>query len=139
MSAHIYEPPRQSAAGQLRDSLIILGLVFIVLFGVTFIVQSDAAGGGEEGPRPLSELPINATERQQYETMIERGVTDLEAVNAAVAANYERDDKYEINWLLLALTVASILIYLTVVVRMSLKEYREVVRERFDTRTGGPR
>ncbi len=139
MSTHVYEPPRQSAAGQLRDSLIILGLVFIVLFGVTFIVQSDAGAGGEEGPRPLAELPINATERQQYETMIERGVTDLEAVNAAVAANYERDDKYEINWLLLALTVASILIYLTVVVRMSLKEYREVVRERFDTRTGGPR
>lgn len=139
MSTHVYEPPRQSAAGQLRDSLIILGLVFIVLFGVTFIVQSDAGGGGEDGPRPLAELPINATERQQYETMIERGVTDLEAVNAAVAANYERDDKYEINWLLLALTVASILVYLTVVVRMSLKEYREVVRERFDTRTGGPR
>ena len=139
MSTHVYEPPRQSAAGQLRDSLIILGLVFIVLFGVTFIVQSDPAGGGEEAPKPLAELPINATERQQYETMIERGVTDLEAVNAAVAANYERDDKYEINWLLLALTVASVLLYLTVVVRMSLKEYREVVRERFDTRAGRAR
>lgn len=139
MSAHIYEPPRQSAAGQLRDSLIILGMVFIVLFGVTFIVQSDAAGGDAAAPKPLTELPINATERQQYETMIERGVTDLEGVNAAVAANYQRTDKYEINWLLLALTVVSVLLYLTVVVRMSLKEYREVVRERFDTRTGEPR
>ena len=137
MSADVYEPPRQSAAGQLRDSLIILGMVFIVLFGVTFIVQSDAAGGAEEETKPLAELPINATERQQYETMIERGVTDLEAVNAAVAANYQRDDKYEINWFLLGLTVVSVLLYLTVVVRMSLKEYREVVRERFDTRTGG--
>ena len=135
MSTHVYEPPRQSAAGQVRDSLIILGLVFVVLFGVTFVVQSDTAGGGEEAPKPLSELPINATERQQYETMIERGVTDLEAVNAAVADNSARDDKYEINWFLLAVTVASILLYLTVVVRMSLKEYREVVRERFDTRT----
>ena len=135
MSAHVYEPPRQSAAGQVRDSLIILGLVFVVLFGVTFVVQSDTAGGGAEAPKPLSELPINATERQQYETMIERGVTDLEAVNAAVAANSARDDKYEINWFLLAVTVASVLLYLTVVVRMSLKEYREVVRERFDTRT----
>ncbi len=139
MSAHVYEPPRQSAGGQLRDSLIILGLVFIVLFGVTFVVQSDTAGGGEEKPTPLAELPINATERQQYETMIERGVTDLEAVNAAVAANTAREDKYEINWFLLALTVASVLLYLTVVVRMSLKEYREVVRERFDTRIGEPR
>ena len=139
MSTHVYEPPRQSAAGQLRDSLIILGMVFIVLFGVTFIVQSDTAGGGEEAPKPLAELPINATERQQYETMIERGVTDLEGVNAAVAANYQRDDKYEINWLLLGLTVVSILLYLTVVVRMSLKEYREVVRERFDTSMGEPR
>ncbi len=137
MSDRVYEPPRQSAAGQLRDSLIILGMVFIVLFGVTFIVQSDAAGGAAEKPKPLAELPINATERQQYETMIERGVTDLEAVNAAVAANYQRDDKYEINWFLLGLTVLSVLLYLTVVVRMSLKEYREVVRERFDTRTGG--
>ncbi len=139
MSTHVYEPPRQSAAGQLRDSLIILGLVFVVLFGVTFVVQSAPAGGGEEAPTPLAQLPITDTERGQYERMIERGVTDLEAVNAAVAANTARDDKYEINWFLLAVTVASILLYLTVVVRMSLKEYREVVRERFDTRTGGAR
>lgn len=135
MSAHVYQPPKQSAGGQLRDSIVILAMVFIVLFGVTFVVQSDTAGGGEEAPTPLAQLPINDTERQQYERMIERGVTDLEAVNAAVAANYERDDKYEINWALLALTIVSILAYLIVVVRMSLKEYREVVRERFDTRT----
>lgn len=139
MSAHVYQPPKQSAGGQLRDSVIILALVFVVLFGVTFVVQSDTAGGEAEAPTPLAQLPINETERQQYEVMIERGVTDLEAVNAAVAANYERDDKYQINWGLLALTVVSILAYLTVVVRMSLKEYREVVRERFDARTGEPR
>ena len=139
MSTHVYEPPRQSAAGQLRDSLIILGLVFVVLFGVTFVVQSDTAAGGEEAPTPLAQLPITDAERGQYERMIERGVTDLEGVNAAVAANSARDDKYQINWALLALTVASILIYLTIVVRMSLKEYREVVRERFDARTGEAR
>jgi hypothetical protein len=139
MSTHIYEPPRQSAAGQLRDSVIILALVFVVLFGVTFVVQSTPAATGGEEPTPLTELPITAAERQQYERMIEQGVVDLEGVNAAVAANNARDDKYEINWLLLGLTVASILLYLTVVVRMSLKEYREVVRERFDTRMGDTR
>ena len=139
MSTHVYQPPKQSAAGQFRDSVIILALVFVVLFGVTFAVQSDTAGGDGEAPTSLARLPITEAERQQYAVMIERGVTDLEAVNAAVATNYERDDKYEINWALLALTIASILIYLTVVVRMSLKEYREVVRERFDAGYGEKR
>ena len=138
MSAHVYQPPKQGTAGQIRDSVIILGLVFVVLFGVTFVVQPVGAGSEEE-PTPLSQLPINDAERQQYERMIEQDVTDLAAVNAAVAANAATIDKYSINWLLLGVTVVSIGGYLIVVVRMSLKEYREVVRERFDARTGEPR
>jgi len=139
MSTHVYQPPRQSAAGQFRDSVIILALVFVVLFGVTFAVENTTAGGEGETPTALADLPITAAEREQYAVMIDRGVIDLEGVNTAVATHYERDDKYEINWGLLALTIASILIYLTVVVRMSLKEYREVVRERFDAGYGETR
>lgn len=131
----VYEPPRQSLGGQVRDAFVIVLLVFVVLFGVTFVVESDT-GADTAGPsRPLSELEITPAERQQFQKMIDVGVTDLPGANAAVAANYPRDDKYVINWPLLALTIASVGTYLFVVVRISLKEYREVVRERFDARS----
>jgi hypothetical protein len=128
----IYEPPRQSLGGQVRDALVIVLMVFIVLFGVTFVVESDTGGAGDGPPKALTELDITPAERQQFQKMIEVGVTDLEGVNTAVAANFPRDDKYVIDWPLLALTVGSIAAYLFIVVRISLKEYREVVRERFD-------
>jgi hypothetical protein len=128
----VYEPPRQSIGGQVRDAVVIVLLVFIVLFGVTFVVSNDSAGAGDDAPKALSQLDITPAERQQFQKMIDVGVTDLEGVNAAVAANHPRDDKYVIDWPLLILTVGSIAAYLVIVVRISLKEYREVVRERFD-------
>jgi hypothetical protein len=128
----IYEPPRQSLGGQVRDALVIVLMVFVVLFGVTFIVESDTGGAGDGAPKALSQLDITPAERQQFQKMIEVGVTDLQGVNDAVATNFPRDDKYVIDWPLLALTVGSIAAYLFIVVRISLKEYREVVRERFD-------
>jgi hypothetical protein len=81
-----YVPPKQSRGGQLFDSLFILVLLFVILFGVTYYSNTAAAGGAEE-VQPLSQLPITPVERQQYRKVIDEGLTDLAGVNDQVAAS----------------------------------------------------
>src|SRR3954447_9518511 len=128
----IYQPPKQSVRGQILDSVFILALLFAVLFGVTYYVQSSASSA-EEKTTPLAQLPITDTERAQFQTMIDRNIVDLPTVNAQVAASRERpgSDKYPISLWKLLLTVAVIGGYLIFVYKVSFKEYREVIRERF--------
>jgi hypothetical protein len=132
----IYEPPKQSGRGQVIDSLIIMVLLFAVLFGVTYYVQSSASSS-ESAEKPISQLPITAAEKQQYQRMVDDEILDLATVNAQVEASYKRpgSDKYPISLWKLLLTVAVIGGYLVFVYKVSFKEYREVVRERFGTST----
>lgn len=128
----IYVPPKQSGRGQMVDSVIILALLFAVLFGVTYYVQSSASSG-EEKTTPIAQLPITAAEKQQYQKMVDEEIVDVATVNAQVAASYKRSgsDKYPISLWKLALTIAVIGGYLVFVYKVSFKEYREVIRERF--------
>jgi hypothetical protein len=130
----IYEPPRQSGRGQVVDSLIIMALLFAVLFGVTYYVQSSASSS-ESAEKPISQLPITAAEKQQYQKMVDDDIVDLATVNAQVAASYKRpgSDKYPISLWKLLLTVVVIGGYLVFVYTVSFKEYREVIREKFGT------
>jgi hypothetical protein len=125
-----YEPPVQSLRGQIVDSLIIMILLFAVLFGVTYYVQSSASSDEPES-KPVAELPITAAEKTQYQRMIDEEIVDLPTVNAQVAASHARDDKYPIVAWKLLLTFGVIGAYLVFVYMMSFKEYREVVREKF--------
>jgi hypothetical protein len=135
----IYEPPKQSGRGQVVDSLIIMVLLFAVLFGVTYYVQSSASAGEEE-TTPIAELPITAAEKQQYQRMIDKEIVDLPTVNAQVAASYKRpgSEKYPISLWKLALTIVVIGGYLVFVYMVSFKEYREVIRERFGPPANDP-
>ena len=126
----IYQPPKQSARGQLVDSLIILVLLMVVLFGVTYFVQSSTSATSVK-TRPLAELPITPTEKQQYALAIKHGIVDLPTVNQQVADNKESSDKYPIAIGTLLITFAVIALYMAFVYVMSFKEYREVIRERF--------
>jgi hypothetical protein len=127
-----YVPPKQSRGGQLFDSLFILALLFVVLFGVTYYSNATAAESADE-VRPLSELPITQVEREQYQKVIDEGLTDLEGVNDQVAASDPKpgSEQYPIGALALLLTVVVIGGYLSFVYLMSFREYREVIRERF--------
>jgi hypothetical protein len=125
-----YEPPVQSLRGQIVDSVIILALLFAVLFGVTYYVQSSA-GSSEPEEKPISQLPITETEKAQYQRMVDEEIVDLATVNAQVAASHPRDDKYPISAWKLILTFGVIGGYLVFVYMVSFKEYREVIRERF--------
>ncbi|GAA4734811.1 hypothetical protein [Actinomycetospora chibensis] len=124
-----YEPPKQSVRGQLLDAFVVLALIFVTLFGTTYLVESQDSGGG--AARPLAELPLTPGEREQYQKMIDTGVADLETISAGVEANQAGADKYDIDVLALLGTAVLLALYLGFVYRVSFREYREVVEEKF--------
>ena len=135
-----YEPPRQSLRGQLVDAVFILVLLFATLFVSTYVLslQADGTVGGDGAqPRPVSELPISSAEKQQFQKMIDAGMVDLQAVNDSVAANKASTDKYAFSVLSLVVTAAIIIAYMAFVYRLSFKEYREVIEEKFGPSEGG--
>lgn len=125
-----YQPPEQSPRGQFLDSVIILVLLMVVLFGVTYFVQSSTSTTSVK-TRPLAELPITPTEKQQYALAIKHHLVDLPTVNQQVADNKEDSNKYPIAVGTLIITFGVIGLYMAFVYVMSFKEYREVIRERF--------
>jgi protein-S-isoprenylcysteine O-methyltransferase Ste14 len=125
-----YQPPEQSPRGQFLDSVIILVLLMVVLFGVTYFVQSSTSTTSVK-TRPLADLPITPTEKQQYAVAIKHNLVDLPTVNQQVADNKENSNKYPIAVGTLIITFGVIGLYMAFVYIMSFKEYREVIRERF--------
>jgi hypothetical protein len=128
----IYEPPKQSGRGQFVDSVIILALLMVVLFGVTYFVQSTTSTSDVK-VRPIAQLPITPAEKAQFQKLIDQDVVDLAGVNQQVADNRARpgSDQYPIGVVALIATIVVIAVYLAFVYAMSFKEYREVIRERF--------
>lgn len=135
-----YEPPRQSLRGQLVDAVFILVLLFATLFVSTYVLSLQAvggAGGDSAEPRPVSELPISSAEKQQFQKIIDAGMVDLQTVNDSVAANKPSADKYAFSALSLIVTAVIIVAYMAFVYRLSFKEYREVIEEKFGPSEGG--
>ena len=128
--AGVYEPPKQSLRGQLVDSVIILVLLFAVLFGVTYYTESSSSTGVDK-TKPIAQLPITATEKQQYRKLVDEGVVDVATVNQQVADSTPSDHKYSFGIGAAIVTFGVIGAYLIFVYAMSFREYREVVRERF--------
>ncbi len=125
-----YEPPKQSVRGQLVDSVIILLLLFVVLFGVTYYTESSGSSASGKTVA-LSELPLTPDERTQYQKLIDDDLVDLETVNEQVMSQLPSDDKYPIGLGAALLTFGVIGAYLLFIYGMSFKQYREVIGERF--------
>lgn len=137
-----YDPPRQSGRGQFIDALIIVALLFLTLFVTTFVLQPGTEEAGAKGAQarvPLEQLPVTATEREQYRQMIDAGMTDPSSVATAVERNRAGTDKYHIDFVALFGTLAFLLAYLGFVYRHSFREYREVIEEKFGPRESGVR
>lgn len=129
-----YQPPEQTRRSQLIDAATILVLIFATLFATTYLLDESSATPASEASRSVADLPVNSTERAQYERLIASETTDLATVNSAVDATQDRADKYQINiWALLG-TAALLALYLGFVYRTSFREYREVIEERFGAR-----
>lgn len=124
--ANRYEPPRQSGAGQFFDSVFLLGLVYVALF-IPLILGLTGADSTTAMPEVVTweTLDQNETMQAQWEKL---GYTP-ETAAELITVRFD----YSINPLTLLFTAVVIIGYFVFLVRVSDKEYRDVIREKFDS------
>jgi hypothetical protein len=155
-----YQPPEQSAAGQLFDSLFVIVLVAATLLGCLYLTVLSAAPPPEAAPAAAVAAAAPA------DPAAPAAATSADAPAAAVAAEApaakaaepsaqdkikserfaalgwdaarvaEREaaiaaKSYSIDWSMLLLTALVVIGYFSFLVRASDKELREVIDERF--------
>ena len=120
-----YEPPKQSGAGQFFDSAFLLVLVYVALF-TPLILGLTGAGSTNVMPETVSweTLEQNEAMQGQWEKL---GYTPDTAAEI-ITTKFD----YSIDPLMLLLTAAVIIGYFVFLVRVSDKEYRDVIAEKFD-------
>jgi hypothetical protein len=139
-----YQPPEQSAAGQLFDSLFVIVLVAATLLGCLYLTVLSAAPPPEAAPAAAvaaaapaavaAEAPAakaaepSAQDKIKSERFAALGwdAARVAEREAAIAAK-----SYSIDWSMLLLTALVVIGYFSFLVRASDKELREVIDERF--------
>jgi hypothetical protein len=125
--AERYEPPKQRWFGQIFDSLFILALVYIsLLLPLLFKAEAtaEAANANQEVVKSTWEsLQLNPVVQQQWEKL------GYDADKAAALINTRFD--YTIDPLWLAITAVLLIGYFVFMLKISEKEYREVIAEKF--------
>lgn len=124
--AERYVPPEQSGAGQFFDSIFLLVLVYAsLLIPVMMGLTATAIGSKVESTESVTweNLGQNATMQGQWEKL------GFDAESAAEIINSRFD--YTIDPVTLAITALAIIGYFFFVVRVSDREYREVIKEKF--------
>lgn len=123
--ARKYIPPKQRGLGQLIDSLFILALVYVSLY-IPLWLKSEPAGGTDAtagAARTWDALGVAPAVREQWERL------GYDAEKAAVLIDSRFD--YTIDPLMLAITAAVIVGYFVYLLKVSDRQYREVIAERF--------
>lgn len=123
---NIYSPPKQAAFGQVVDSVILLILIYVVLLsplllGLTAPGKSEAKKLEQVTWETLEQNPTMAA---QWEKLGYTPETAAEIIN-------QKFD-YTIKLIPFIITAIVIIGYFVMVLKMSEKEYREVIREKFD-------
>lgn len=120
-----YEPPKQSAFGQVFDSLFLLALVVLALFAPLWL---GLAGGGKTVLEFTDKTWAGMGQTPVMQAAWEKlGLTPDTAL-PIIASRFD----YTIDWIAMAATILVVVFYFIFVVRYSDKEYRDVIRERFD-------
>jgi len=122
-----YEPPKQSGIGQFIDSIFILVLVYVSLMLPLFINIGGGTGGGDGGKAVAytwKSLGQNATMQAQWEKL---GYS----ANQAAEIITSRFD-YTIEPISLIITAVVIIGYFVFLLKISDREYREVINEKFN-------
>ena len=127
MTKH-YEPPKQGWFGQIFDSLFVLVLLYLSLMlpllSKAKEAASAAAGAAVEAAKPTWEsLKLSPVVQEQWEKL------GYDAEKAAALINTRFD--YTIDPLWLAITAALLIGYFVFMLKVSDKEYREVIAEKF--------
>ena len=119
-----YVPPKQGWFGQVFDSIFILALVFASLLAPLLLKSEAAAGAVATAAKVTWEsLHLSAIEQAQW---IKLG---YDPDKAAALINSKFD--YTVDPLWLGITIAVILGYFIFMLKISNKEYREVIAEKF--------
>ena len=129
MKTKHYVPPAQGWFGQVFDSLFILALVFASLLA-PLLLKSEAAkeATAAEAPKVSWEsLHLQPVEQAKWAKL---GYTPEKA---AALINSKFD--YTIDWPALGITVLVIAGYFVFMLKVSDKEYREVINEKFGEKT----
>lgn len=130
-----YKPPKQGGAGQIIDSLLILVMLFLCLllpFEMKKKMAEEAASAPaattEQAPAAeptWAELGQNATQAQQWEKL---GKKPADA-KGLIENKFDFDKDLRSGWLWI--TIVVIVGYFVLLLRLSDREYREVIAERF--------
>jgi hypothetical protein len=123
-----YQPPKQSLAGQIVDVFTLL----VLTVGALYLPLYLGLAGAAKTPAPIANptweaLGQNATEQAQWAAL---GVTDPAAANDIITARFD----YSFSWMALITMVVLVIGYFVLVVRLSDKEYRQVIDERFGSK-----
>ena len=126
-----YEPKKQGFAAPIFDVFTLL----VLTVGALYIPLYMGLSGAAKTPNPIENptweaLGQNAAEQRQWEAL---GVTDPAAANDMITARFD----YSFSWAALIIMVVSVVGYFVLVVRLSDREYREVLDERFGSKRKG--
>lgn len=121
-----YQPPKQSFVAQVVDVVVLL----VMTVGALYIPLYLGLAGAAKTPNPIENptweaLGQNAVEQQQWITL---GVADPAAANEIITARFD----YSFSWSALIVMAILVIGYFVLVVRLSDREYREVIEERFN-------
>jgi hypothetical protein len=123
-----YQPPKQGMAAQIVDVCVLL----ILVIGALYLPLYLGLAGAAKMPHPVDNptwqtLDQTQTEQQQWEAL---GM-DPASANDIITARFD----YSFSWVALIVMAILVVGYFVLVVRLSDREYRDVIRERFDERS----
>jgi hypothetical protein len=123
-----YQPPKQSLAGQIFDVITLL----VLTIGALYVPLYLGLAGAAKTPAPIANptweaLGQNTTEQAQWAAL---GITDPAAANDIITARFD----YSFSWSALIVMAVLVIGYFVLIVRLSDKEYREVIDERFGSK-----
>jgi len=125
-----YQPPKQSLAGQIVDVVVLL----VLTVGALYLPLYMGLAGAAKTPAPIENptweaLGQNEVEQAQWAVL---GYPDAASANEIITARFD----YTFSWMALIVMVVVVVGYFVLVVKLSDKEYREVVDERFGKHKG---
>jgi len=125
-----YKPPKQSLAGQIVDVVVLL----VLTVGALYLPLYMGLAGAAKTPAPIENptweaLGQNEVEQAQWAVL---GYPDAASANEIITARFD----YTFSWMALIVMVVVVVGYFVLVVKLSDKEYREVVDERFGKHKG---
>jgi len=127
MSKH-YTPPNQGMFGQIFDSILILVLVYASLM-LPLLMKAETKGAE---PVAAAAVVVNTWESlKQNEVMQAQWIKLGHTPDTAAAIINNRFD-YTIDPMMLIITIFVVVGYFVIMLKVSDKQYREVIAEKFD-------